>query len=212
MKYIGDWVYDDEPTVIRTAKGPLVTLPYTVELNDIPMMIVQHHESDHTAQARASTASTGCMQESEERAEDHGDRDPPLHQRPAVPHQVSRGRSTTTSTSTTACCTGTASRSSTGTAARTAAAGSTRERPCPARAAAIAVTELPVVGRRCLSRSPHLLRRPQLCRPYPRDEGERRRARSAVLLPEAARRHRAGRAQPCPTRRSPQIFSSRWSW
>lgn len=27
-------------------KGPLVTLPYTVELNDIPMMIVRHHESD----------------------------------------------------------------------------------------------------------------------------------------------------------------------
>src|SRR5262245_12127636 len=24
VKYIGDWVYDDEPTVIRTAKGPLV--------------------------------------------------------------------------------------------------------------------------------------------------------------------------------------------
>lgn len=47
VKYIGDWVYDDEPTLIRTAKGPLVTLPYTVELNDIPMMIVQHHESDH---------------------------------------------------------------------------------------------------------------------------------------------------------------------
>ena len=36
VKYIGDWVYDDEPTVIRTANGPLVTLPYTVELNDIP--------------------------------------------------------------------------------------------------------------------------------------------------------------------------------
>jgi hypothetical protein len=47
IKYIGDWVYDDEPTVIRTAKGPLVTLPYTVELNDIPMMIIQHHESDY---------------------------------------------------------------------------------------------------------------------------------------------------------------------
>ncbi len=47
VKYIGDWVYDDEPTVIKTAKGPLVTLPYTVELNDIPMMIVQHHESDY---------------------------------------------------------------------------------------------------------------------------------------------------------------------
>src|SRR2546430_14957308 len=44
VKYIGDWVYDDEPTIIRTANGPLVTLPYTVEINDIGMMIVQHHE------------------------------------------------------------------------------------------------------------------------------------------------------------------------
>jgi len=47
VKYIGDWVYDDEPTVIRTANGPLVTLPYTIELNDIPMMLIQHHESDY---------------------------------------------------------------------------------------------------------------------------------------------------------------------
>jgi peptidoglycan/xylan/chitin deacetylase (PgdA/CDA1 family) len=45
IEYIGDWVYDDEPTEIRTKKGPLVTLPYSVELNDIPMMLVQHHES-----------------------------------------------------------------------------------------------------------------------------------------------------------------------
>jgi peptidoglycan/xylan/chitin deacetylase (PgdA/CDA1 family) len=47
VKYIGDWVYDDEPTTIRTANGPLVTLPYTVEINDITLMIVQHHESAH---------------------------------------------------------------------------------------------------------------------------------------------------------------------
>jgi peptidoglycan/xylan/chitin deacetylase (PgdA/CDA1 family) len=46
VRYIGDWVYDDEPTEIRTANGPLVTLPYTVELNDIPIMIVQHHRAD----------------------------------------------------------------------------------------------------------------------------------------------------------------------
>jgi peptidoglycan/xylan/chitin deacetylase (PgdA/CDA1 family) len=50
VKYIGDWVYDDEPTTIRTANGPLVTLPYTVELNDITMMIVQHHESAYFQQ------------------------------------------------------------------------------------------------------------------------------------------------------------------
>jgi allantoinase len=47
IKYIGDWIYDDEPTTIRTAHGPLVTLPYTLELNDIPMMAVQHHEAEY---------------------------------------------------------------------------------------------------------------------------------------------------------------------
>src|SRR6202034_1295020 len=47
IKYIGDWVYDDEPTTIRTTNGPLVTLPYTMELNDIPMMAVAHHEADY---------------------------------------------------------------------------------------------------------------------------------------------------------------------
>ena len=45
IRYIGDWVYDDEPTEIQTAHGPLVTLPYSVETNDIPMMMVQHHEA-----------------------------------------------------------------------------------------------------------------------------------------------------------------------
>ncbi len=49
VKYIGDWVWDDEPSTIATRHGPLVTLPYTVELNDIPTMIVQHHESPYWA-------------------------------------------------------------------------------------------------------------------------------------------------------------------
>ena len=50
VKYIADWIYDDDPTTIATANGPLVTLPYTVELNDITMMIVQHHESPYFLQ------------------------------------------------------------------------------------------------------------------------------------------------------------------
>lgn len=67
VKYIGDWVYDDEPTTIRTAKGPLVTLPYTVELNDIPMMIVQHHESDHLYKRTVETFDR-LYEESKDRA------------------------------------------------------------------------------------------------------------------------------------------------
>ena len=49
VRYIGDWLWDDEPCRIETAHGPLVTLPYTAELNDIPVMILQHHESAHWA-------------------------------------------------------------------------------------------------------------------------------------------------------------------
>ena len=45
IRYVGDWVYDDEPTEFATSHGTLVTLPYSVELNDIPMLIVQHHEA-----------------------------------------------------------------------------------------------------------------------------------------------------------------------
>lgn len=47
IRYIGDWVYDDEPTIIKTAHGPLVTLPYTVETNDIPVMMIHQHQSSY---------------------------------------------------------------------------------------------------------------------------------------------------------------------
>ena len=50
VRYIGDWVYDDEPTDIQTQHGPLTTLPYTVECNDIPAMIIQHHEAAYWTQ------------------------------------------------------------------------------------------------------------------------------------------------------------------
>jgi peptidoglycan/xylan/chitin deacetylase (PgdA/CDA1 family) len=46
IEYVSDWVNDDQPYEIRTTSGPLVSVPYTLELNDIPMMVIQHHESD----------------------------------------------------------------------------------------------------------------------------------------------------------------------
>jgi len=67
IEYIGDWVYDDEPTEIRTDHGPLVTLPYSVELNDIPMMLVQHHESGYFTQ-RCIDSFERLYQEGAERA------------------------------------------------------------------------------------------------------------------------------------------------
>ncbi len=43
IEYVSDWVNDDQPYEIRTTEGPLVSVPYSIELNDIPMMVIQHH-------------------------------------------------------------------------------------------------------------------------------------------------------------------------
>ena len=45
IEYVCDWVNDDQPYQIKTTSGTLVSVPYTVELNDIPMMVIQHHAS-----------------------------------------------------------------------------------------------------------------------------------------------------------------------
>jgi len=46
IEYVADWVVDDQPCRIETAKGALVSIPYTVEMNDIAMMAIQHHPSE----------------------------------------------------------------------------------------------------------------------------------------------------------------------
>jgi allantoinase len=46
IRYCADWVVDDLPCVMRTAHGPLLTMPYSVELNDIPIMMIQHHRAE----------------------------------------------------------------------------------------------------------------------------------------------------------------------
>jgi len=46
IEYVADWVLDDQPVRIRTAKGHIVSVPYTLEVNDIPMMAVQHHGAE----------------------------------------------------------------------------------------------------------------------------------------------------------------------
>jgi allantoinase len=46
IEYVADWVLDDQPTVIQTAHGPMYSVPYTVEMNDISMMALQNHPSE----------------------------------------------------------------------------------------------------------------------------------------------------------------------
>jgi peptidoglycan/xylan/chitin deacetylase (PgdA/CDA1 family) len=46
IEYVADWVLDDQPCLIRTSSRPIVSLPYTVEMNDIAMMVLQNHPSE----------------------------------------------------------------------------------------------------------------------------------------------------------------------
>jgi allantoinase len=46
IRYCADWVVDDLPCELRTSHGPLLTMPYSVELNDIPIMMIQHHRAN----------------------------------------------------------------------------------------------------------------------------------------------------------------------
>jgi peptidoglycan/xylan/chitin deacetylase (PgdA/CDA1 family) len=46
IEYVADWVLDDQPTLVKTAHGPMVSVPYTVEMNDISMMVIQQHPSE----------------------------------------------------------------------------------------------------------------------------------------------------------------------
>ena len=46
MTWFADWVLDDQPIWVKTASGPLLSIPYSAEINDITLMVSHHHESD----------------------------------------------------------------------------------------------------------------------------------------------------------------------
>jgi peptidoglycan/xylan/chitin deacetylase (PgdA/CDA1 family) len=46
IEYVADWILDDQPVNIATASGTIVSLPYTVEMNDVAISAVAQHSSD----------------------------------------------------------------------------------------------------------------------------------------------------------------------
>ena len=46
IEYIADWVLDDQPVPLRTRVGEIVSVPYTVEINDVVISAVQQQPSD----------------------------------------------------------------------------------------------------------------------------------------------------------------------
>jgi allantoinase len=45
-----DWVLDDEPVLLQTRSGTILSVPYTQECNDVAMMLIQHHKASDYAE------------------------------------------------------------------------------------------------------------------------------------------------------------------
>ena len=46
VEYLCDWVLDDLPHWMTTKHGPIICMPYTLELNDSPMYAIQYQDSN----------------------------------------------------------------------------------------------------------------------------------------------------------------------
>ena len=56
VDYVFDWVVDDLPNWLSTANGPLLSVPYNLELNDSIIYAVEKHSSEEMFQRVKSTA------------------------------------------------------------------------------------------------------------------------------------------------------------
>jgi peptidoglycan/xylan/chitin deacetylase (PgdA/CDA1 family) len=57
VEFLHDWVLDDLPVWLRTKHGPMVGLPYTFELNDVPIYAIQQSSSDEMLKRLEATVS-----------------------------------------------------------------------------------------------------------------------------------------------------------
>jgi peptidoglycan/xylan/chitin deacetylase (PgdA/CDA1 family) len=55
LDYTHDWLLDDLPCWMSTTEGPLLCLPYTWEINDVPMWAVQGQSSDELLKRMEAT-------------------------------------------------------------------------------------------------------------------------------------------------------------
>jgi len=46
IEYVADWVLDEQPVPITTRAGQMISIPYTVEINDVVISAVQQQPSD----------------------------------------------------------------------------------------------------------------------------------------------------------------------
>ncbi len=56
IDYVFDWVVDDVPNWMQTDRGPLLSLPYNLEINDSIIYAIEKHTSDEMLQRLTRTA------------------------------------------------------------------------------------------------------------------------------------------------------------
>jgi len=50
FRYVMDWPADDQPFWMRTSAGPILSVPYSLEVNDSPAMVFRHHTGQEFAE------------------------------------------------------------------------------------------------------------------------------------------------------------------
>ena len=58
IEWLSDWFVDDLPCWMTTRHGPLIAMPYTMELNDVPIWIIQGLSSDEIYRRLEATLET----------------------------------------------------------------------------------------------------------------------------------------------------------
>jgi peptidoglycan/xylan/chitin deacetylase (PgdA/CDA1 family) len=58
IEWLADWYVDDLPCWMRTDHGPMIAMPYTMELNDVPIWVVQGLPSDALLRRLEATLET----------------------------------------------------------------------------------------------------------------------------------------------------------
>lgn len=48
LSYHADWFHDDQPVPLHVESGKLVSVPYSIELNDVPVFLQHHDTADFT--------------------------------------------------------------------------------------------------------------------------------------------------------------------
>lgn len=58
IEYVSDWVLDDLPCWMTTGKGPLIAMPYSVEINDTVIYAIEKHSGEEIVRRVADAVET----------------------------------------------------------------------------------------------------------------------------------------------------------